>query len=796
MSSILAMMFLVIFGSLTAAMAVVAQGNLRTADSAMKVSRAMSAAETGLVFAARRLATESSRFVVEKGVIDDNFGHKLWLGGYVAADGAVEVLPPVGYTEAIDPLGVVDAVRNAHLADSHDITPEPGDMALPEIDMLGTLRVRPIALTTNADGTPSENGPYFRVKYELIVNAPYLRITSQGVDRNITRTLQMDFRIDKKIEFAIISPNRIMIGKNVRIEGPLGSRYGVNPDGTPNLAELGTANGDPLVMRSDFYFLDPPLDVNLDTFFTQVAAFDVDGDGRLRPDHPIEVQGINAAPGVLVDYDLDEYVDDFDLFLAHFDGNGDRRIVLADEFMGIDDQLFRLIDEAYPDRDGDGVPGTATDIALGYNDGVIDANDLYAKVHGRLVFAVARAAWEAAHGDSYQTIVHGPVRPGLDQAPAIFEADEEELRELNTDMFTNAQTWFNAQALATFQLQVDAQDGVGAALYIPPSDATWEDVPFGAQAAGGAPYDYYQRPIYENMTFTNVRIPMGNNGLFRDCTFIGVTYIVTDVDCIHENWNYAGALLWDDADGDGLITGGEMSEKYPTLAAPVNGTGTWPDTRVRSNNVRFDGCTFIGSVTGDKPNEYFHWRNKIQFTGTTRFYIDPNDPDLLQEIADGNPDAQGWQDAILGMVPEDIEELEKSSILMPGWSADVGNFTNEQDVDPNLTPKVKLKGTIVAGILDIRGTADVHGTLLMTFRPEAGVGPLFYGGLTDAFNTTIGYFGPSDGDGEGVDTADASFVGFGEITLRYDPDAKLPDGIPWPISINADPLTYTEGGSM
>ena len=70
-SSVLAMMFLVIFSSLAAAMAVVAQGNLRTADSYMKVSRAMSAAETGLVFAQRRLASESSRFVVLKGVIDD-----------------------------------------------------------------------------------------------------------------------------------------------------------------------------------------------------------------------------------------------------------------------------------------------------------------------------------------------------------------------------------------------------------------------------------------------------------------------------------------------------------------------------------------------------------------------------------------------------------------------------------------------------------------------------------------------------------------------------------------------------
>ena len=594
------MMFLVIFGSLTAAMAVVAQGNLRTADSAMKVSRAMSAAETGLIFAARRLETESSRFVVEKGDIDDDFGHDLWLGTYnvgadgpvdvlppvgyiesvsptrvvdavrnahladshditpepgdmalpeidiarrletessrfvvekgdidddfghdlwlgtynVGADGPVDVLPPVGYIESVSPTRVVDAVRNAHLADSHDITPEPGDMALPEIDTFGTLRVRPIALTVNPDGTPSEDGPYFRVKYELIANAPYLRVTSQGVDGDITRTLQMDFRIDKKIEFAILSPNRIMIGKNVRIEGPLGSRYGMIA------GELDTPNGDPLVMRSDFYDLHPALDANLDTFFTQVAAFDVDGDGRLRPDHPIEVQGVNAAPGVLVDYDLDQYVDDFDLFLDHFDDNADGSVALAFEFTGIlYDQLARLIDQAYPDRDGDGEPGTATDIALGYNDGMINANDLYAKVHGRMLFAVARSPWEAAHGESYQTVVNGAVRPSIDQAPVIFDAPEEELRELTTDMFSLAQTWFATEGIGDFDTQVAA--GIaGGGTYIPPSDATWEDVPFGAEAAGGAPYDYYMRPIYDNMTFTNVRIPMGTNGLFRNCTFM------------------------------------------------------------------------------------------------------------------------------------------------------------------------------------------------------------------------------------------------------------------------------------
>ena len=34
--------------------------------------------------------------------------------------------------------------------------------------------------------------------------------------------------------------------------------------------------------------------------------------------------------------------------------------------------------------------------------------------------------------------------------------------------------------------------------------------------------------------------------------------------------------------------------------------------------------------------------------------------------------------------------------------------------------------------------------------------------------------------------------GFGEITLRYNPNAKLPDGIPWPVRIDPRPWTYNE----
>jgi hypothetical protein len=201
-ASVLSMMFLVMFGSLAAAMAVVAQGNMRTADSALKLSRAMSAAETGLVFAQRRLEVEGARFVIEKGVVNSAFAEDLWLGTYdEGADGSVDVLSPTGYTTTTPPSSLAEAVRDAHLADTHAIVAETGDSSLPAIDeTYGTLRVKPIALSD--DGA---NGPYFRLRYELVSGEPAIRVTSIGVDSDITRTLQMDFEITKKIEYAILS---------------------------------------------------------------------------------------------------------------------------------------------------------------------------------------------------------------------------------------------------------------------------------------------------------------------------------------------------------------------------------------------------------------------------------------------------------------------------------------------------------------------------------------------------------------------------------------------------------------
>lgn len=772
-ASVLAMMFLVIFGSLAAAMAVVATGNLRTADVSLRVSRATSAAETGLVYGTWIMEQETRRFVVHKGEIDSPFADALWNGTWnPGVDGPVEILPPDGYTTSSPTTSLARAVLDAHLAGDHAEAIEPGDAALPEIDDLGRVDVQPIRVTDDP------NSAWFRLRYEMVPGEPEVRIISEGVDREVRRTLSMSIRLDKRIEYAVVSPNRIMIGKNVLVVGPLGTRFGENP------GELNETNGDPLDMRSDLRFLTPELDARLDVFEALVATADVDDDGRLRPDHPIEGASL---PEDMLDLDGDEFVDEFDLFLDTFDLDEDGAVVYDTdlsggatvEFADIDDQLAHLLDNARPDRNGDGEVD-AKDTGLGYRDGVLDSWDRYSKVDGRLAFAVAREDWESSHGDAVRSIVRGSIDTDPDVAAMSFEVDEEELRVVTTDMFDGTANYFDEVSAAGTPLSNQVSSGSGELLL--PTDGShpgYELTPLGS----ANPYDLYLRPIYRDFTFTNVRIPIGTNALFENCTFVGVTYVETEELCGDVNWNYAGAL--EDTDpGPGFV----IRNRFDGLVSSHPIDGEVVDSKPRSNNLRFEDCTFLGSISGDTPGEYTHWRNKIQITGATRFFSDPADPEMIQQ-----PDGPNLESLFATISEDQVAEMRKSSIMLPGWSVDVGSFTNETAEDLDATPRVDLRGVIVAGILDVRGTARVLGTLLMTFRPVPQSGPLFYDGQPDAFNTTIGFFGPEDGDGEGSDPTSESFEGFGEIVLEYDDDVILPDGIPWPILAEPVAASYREG---
>src|SRR5690349_11187582 len=91
-AAVLSMMFLILFGSLAAAMAIATKGNLTTAATHLRVLRAQGAAETGLGVALSRLKAAANRFVVAESNVDATFGQALWEGN-LSGIGTYSILP-------------------------------------------------------------------------------------------------------------------------------------------------------------------------------------------------------------------------------------------------------------------------------------------------------------------------------------------------------------------------------------------------------------------------------------------------------------------------------------------------------------------------------------------------------------------------------------------------------------------------------------------------------------------------------------------------------------------------------
>lgn len=157
------------------------------------------------------------------------------------------------------------------------------------------------------------------------------------------------------------------------------------------------------------------------------------------------------------------------------------------------------------------------------------------------------------------------------------------------------------------------------------------------------------------------------------------------------------------------------------------------------NNVRFEDCTFNGAVITDVP-EVLKWReNCLYYTGSATF----------QNTA-----------------------MEEATILAPHFNVNLGN------TDPLAGDTNELTGAIVGGIVDIRGNAQIYGTIIS---------------MCDTTQWTSGYvtnIGATLGDG-GNETTEPGDVGV--ISITPDEDQMLPSGITTPIVIGgADGDTYVE----
>ncbi len=747
-AAVLAMMFLVIFASLAAAMAIVSQGNLSTADAYLKINRSLAASETGMNFIIYQINQVTANVTTPWGLIDSDRAEDLWFGfgsepGVRARLSALlgadfgHTLPggePVNTASGGLKWGPVTIGPGSPI---FEVTFEPHPLPGPggptdysRYDSAYYQRPPYTDLTLFPAGVSSTN-PLDATWVRVIVTAiDGPNATDPSDHRNIRRSISMDFKLDKKLRFAILSRSRVMIGRNVIIQGAVGSRF----------MDTHLINGHPIQMASDFRGLDSALDTELDLFVNTLTTNDNDGDNRIKLSNATETAGI-TDPGQF-DTNGDGYIDDYDFFFAFYDTNADGQVTAIE--LGTSGsinhaQFLELIDTF-------GDPGRA-----GYNDGVINMLDRYAKIRGQVLISAQLLGWLAgAAGGVYQDYFEGPIHADHDEAPLTFEADDNDLYQFAPGDFDTAM--FAAMASGNLATQAAGQVGDPSdpdAPHMDLSGSQFEAVPFGARY----PYDYIARPVYENMEFTNVTIPRGTNALFRNCKFIGATFIETVTDNSDPNFNYVGMQ-----EADGTL-------KHPDLTAIVEGVEQ-ADTKDVSNNIRFDDCTFEGAVASNAPAAFTHTRNKIAFTGVTKF------ADMTKVTETPN------------LTDDERELFRRSTILTPHYSVEMGTFVSPSDD----TETVELSGTIVAGLIDMRGQINVNGSIITTFEPQVDVPPVI-GNSSPQFNTTLGYFPSSAGDLE----AELPASGIGVIHVRYDPTLPMPDGITGPIELRPLVATYFEG---
>lgn len=922
---VVSMSVLVILGSLAVAAAIMSQGNLRTAATQVQVTSALSAAEAGMQLAESRLSEAARRFVVQPGSINGAFGTALWDGTYTSQD-AVSVTPNEKFSESSLPRGIAEALVSIHSHDQNalDVEGLPAQTSLtnsPLEKLPEELRdenwVRTPALQIAGDD--SLTNPAFSIAYAPLTDGSGVRVFVTGygtveeyqsngsvTTKTVTRTISRDYHVTKRNEFAIISNPRLQLGRNVSVVGDVGVRY----------TDVSQINGDPIVMRSDFFGLDPALDRKLEDFYNGVRQYDQDGDNRLRVSHSVESQGL---PPDSRDYDGDDrgdnafaditgtgYIDEFSVFLTHYAAESGSVVGPAvvtpaspsasqEANFAADLDLFLLVDQAVPDRNRNGVSGfedenhnnrldagetfldrdpltgVYSDVQAGWADGELDRYDGYNKVRGTVYLRSGFGAWESARGQGIHSLIRGSIRPATGRPAIVFGASGSVLPDLSLSTFTSNDAQFRALADGLpFEQQVAAQIGTSAAqlsAYDPRSAAAGtpryfdesqpnslyreltghngtEPVPF----QGPTVVDYYKRPRFENMVFHDVVIPKGLNALFVNCTFVGVTFVDTTADNVHDNWGLYGRATLNAATGEPEVnrvpldksdfprfTTGRVQDgpvNYDEFADPlvVNGQvllGDDRDTKELSNNVRFHDCTVVGSIVTATPKVFSHSRNKLQFTGSTSFSeshpVEPSNAEL-------NPRT------------EQLDFIRRTSLMAPNFSVEIGQFNAVTEHwalsgNPGRAQNIHLQGTLVAGVMDIRGNADIDGSLILTFNPVRGQAPLVNmgrpAGNPASFNATIGYFGAENGDRESVEpslmprvgttliagwdldgdglidvTSDQSlsssqqsaaipvpFHGFGRVSVHAQPERALPDGIGLPLSVVSVKGSYREGSN-
>ncbi len=158
------------------------------------------------------------------------------------------------------------------------------------------------------------------------------------------------------------------------------------------------------------------------------------------------------------------------------------------------------------------------------------------------------------------------------------------------------------------------------------------------------------------------------------------------------------------------------------------------------NNVRFEDCEFNGIIVTDTPNRLKWQYNCLYFTGEATF--------------------------------NNQSDYQEATILAPHFNVNLGN-TNPEQNDNNI-----LTGAIVGGIVDVRGNAQIYGTIISMCDTTQ-----WSSGYVTNIGATL-----NDGGSETVELGDV-----GVIDITPDEEKMLPSGVTTPIVIKPVFSSYAEG---
>jgi hypothetical protein len=762
---VLAMIFLSIMTVLAVAMFSVSSVNVQSSSNLADVSRAQAAAESGLRWTMYRLTT-MPRPKTLVGVITPAVANTLW---------------------SQTTTGLRDS-----FATSLGAVRGPTNVAI-------TVTKATTQVSTSDVPTDGSDGATFRVSLRQLGPADgfdnrYLRVVSTGTCRGASRVVSMDFTIDKKSKFAVVGKVPIQLGRNTIVEGPVA---------------MAVANKyPPILMLSDFMHFDPSLKTKIQAWNTflqgssvvngQVVKNHVGYDNRLSVNNSTEYPLATGAG--YSDVNGDAYIDEYDLFLKQYDGNGDKRVSKA-EFTNpstgqlYDSNLFTAIDGINgpmfnEDKNGNGILDIGEDAngngaldidttRAGYMDGYIDNSDGYTKLRGQIEMATTAAAWQADSSMAGKTIndmIQGtvsPLDPG-DQA-VKFGVPSSDVFDLNPANFEqcaeNYRTQSGPNAGTTLR-----QSGVIQNADLSAADVAYS-VPYVTVTAKGnttltvgsvipkSDFDTANAGLPANKKATSTtapttvseQTPWGATAGTQQATyarpvFRGVKFknvrIPKGVNALFDGCTFDGVTFVDMTHDITKSNGAVTYDKNDGMTwAQRMKSGSFSNTTALStanskafdegNNLRFNNCYFGGPIAGAYATAYTHFSNSWEFTGATQF---------------------------------DNKVDDTATIVCPQTNIEMGSFTS-----PSQAPST-LVGVVVAGNIDIRGTSTIDGSIIVT-----GDG---------AGNTTLAYFGASDNN---TDPDAMPEGGYGRLNIRYNPYRALPDGIN--ISVDVSPVisSYMEG---